>query len=487
MLKQRARLLNATLFVVDLALVALAALTAYWLRSTLLPGLLPGLFSTELYPLDAYLPLVPLAVTIWGALLLISGEYRSHRTVPLLDEVWDVVRTSIIGSVAFTLMIYVFRLDEALLGDDLISRSWILLFSTLACLFVLAEKVALRLTSRYFRASGFNFRTVIIVGTGDSGQAIAESIRSHRFWGFRILGMIETGTDSDTDATAPPRWPVLGRIEALPSIVENNIVDDVIFAVGRRDLDRMEDLFLALQERGIRTRFALRLFPHSKAKVDLEELDGLPLLSFSPAPSSVVALAAKRSLDIALSSLLLVLGLPIIVVIAAAIKLTSSGTVLYRQTRCGLNGRLFTLYKFRTMEEGAHEKRRELLALNEMTGPAFKLRRDPRVTGVGRILRRFSLDELPQFWNVLRGEMSMVGPRPPIPEEVAQYQPWQRRRLAMKPGLTCLWQISGRSDTSDFNQWMQLDLEYIDSWSPTLDVKILLKTIPVVLSGRGAA
>jgi exopolysaccharide biosynthesis polyprenyl glycosylphosphotransferase len=249
----------------------------------------------------------------------------------------------------------------------------------------------------------------------------------------------------------------------------------------------MEDLFLALQERGIRTRFALRLFPHTKAKVDLEELDGLPLLSFSPAPSSVIALAAKRSLDIALSSLLLVLGLPIIVAIAAAIKISSSGTVLYRQTRCGLNGRLFTLYKFRTMEEGAHEKRRELLPLNEMSGPAFKLRRDPRVTAIGRFLRRFSLDELPQFWNVLRGEMSMVGPRPPIPEEVAQYQPWQRRRLAMKPGLTCLWQISGRSDNSDFNRWMQLDLEYIDSWSPTLDVKILLKTIPVVLSGRGAS
>jgi exopolysaccharide biosynthesis polyprenyl glycosylphosphotransferase len=201
----------------------------------------------------------------------------------------------------------------------------------------------------------------------------------------------------------------------------------------------------------------------------------------------VLALAAKRVLDIALATLLLVLGLPVIVAIAVAIKITSGGSVLFRQTRCGLNGRLFTLYKFRTMEEGAHEKLRELLALNEMTGPAFKLRRDPRVTWLGRFLRRFSLDELPQLWNVLKGEKSLVGPRPPIPEEVAKYQPWQRRRLAMKPGLTCLWQISGRSDTSDFDQWMQLDLEYIDSWSPTLDVKILLKTIPVVLSGKGAS
>jgi exopolysaccharide biosynthesis polyprenyl glycosylphosphotransferase len=485
MLKKQARLLNAVLFVVDLTLVAVAALLAYWLRSTALPAVLPGVFSSQLYPLRAYLPLVPLAVTIWGSLLLATGEYRSHRTVPLVDEVWDVVRASITGSVIFTLLIYVFRLDEALLGDDLISRSWILLFSALACLFVLAEKVALRLTSRYFRASGFNYRTVVIVGTGASGQAIADSIRSHRFWGFRILGMVESGGEGD--AETPPRWPVLGRMADLLSIVENNIVDDVIFTVGRRDLDRMEDVFLALHERGIRTRFALRLFPRTPAKVELEELDGLPLLSFSPAPNGVVALAAKRCLDIALALLLLVLGLPIIVAIAAAIKLTSGGNVLFRQTRCGLNGRLFTLYKFRTMEEGAHEKRRALLPLNEMNnGPAFKLRRDPRVTWLGRFLRRFSLDELPQLWNVLKGEMSLVGPRPPIPEEVAQYLPWQRRRLAMKPGLTCLWQISGRNEV-DFERWMQLDLEYIDSWSPKLDLQILIKTIPVVLSGKGAS
>ena len=485
MLKKQARLLNAVLFAVDLALVAAAALLAYWLRSTALPALLPDVFSSHLYPLRAYLPLVPLAVSIWGSLLLISGEYRSHRTVPLLDEAWDVVRASITGSVIFTLLIYVFRLDEALLGDDLISRSWILLFSALACLLILAEKVALRLTSRYFRASGFNYRTVVIVGTGLSAQAIADSIRGHRFWGFRLLGMVESGSESDGET--PPRWPILGRMGDLLQIVENNIVDDVIFAVGRRDLDRMEDLFLALLERGIRTRFALRLFPRTPAKVELEELDGVPLLSFSPAPNGLVGLAAKRCLDVALAVLLLVLGLPIIVAIAAAIKVTSGGNVLFRQTRCGLNGRLFTLYKFRTMEEGAHEKRRSLLPLNEMNGPAFKLRRDPRVTWLGRFLRRFSLDELPQLWNVLKGEMSLVGPRPPIPEEVAQYQPWQRRRLAMKPGLTCLWQISGRSDNPDFNQWMQLDLEYIDSWTPTLDVKILLKTIPVVLSGKGAS
>ncbi|HTQ78463.1 MAG TPA: sugar transferase, partial [Thermoanaerobaculia bacterium] len=195
---------------------------------------------------------------------------------------------------------------------------------------------------------------------------------------------------------------------------------------------------------------------------------------------------AKRVLDVALASLTLVLAMPAVGAIALLIKLTSGGNILFRQTRCGLNGRSFTLYKFRTMVEGAHEQRGELLHLNEMDGPVFKLKSDPRVTWFGRFLRKFSLDELPQLWNVLRGDMSLVGPRPPIPEEVAHYQRWQRRRLAMKPGLTCLWQISGRNNI-DFERWMQLDLEYIDSWSPLLDLKILLKTIPVVLSGRGAS
>jgi exopolysaccharide biosynthesis polyprenyl glycosylphosphotransferase len=229
------------------------------------------------------------------------------------------------------------------------------------------------------------------------------------------------------------------------------------------------------------------LFPHTRARVELEELDGVPLLSFATTPTNPLQLMLKRVLDIALASFLLLIGMPIAGMIALTIKLTSGGgSVLFRQTRCGLNGRSFTLYKFRTMVEGAEERRRELMHLNEMDGPVFKLRSDPRVTRLGRLLRRFSLDELPQLWNVLRGDMSLVGPRPPIPEEVAQYQRWQRRRLAMKPGLTCLWQISGRNDL-DFDRWMQLDLEYIDSWSPLLDLKILLKTVPVVLSGRGAS
>jgi exopolysaccharide biosynthesis polyprenyl glycosylphosphotransferase len=485
MLKERARILTVGIFLLDLSLVSAAFLLALALRSSLLPWVAPVAFPSRLYPLSEYLPLLPLALTIWGSLLLSSGRYRSHRTVPLLDEAWAILRVCLSSAVVFTLILYVGRVDERLLGNDKISRFWVFLFAVLVCLFLLAEKLAIRTTSRYIRTRGYNYRTVLIVGTSPAALRIADSIRGHRFWGFRVLGFINTnGHDPSAPWDGP--YPLLGEIEDIPRIVESKVVDDVIFAVHRRELDRLEDLFLSLQEQGIRTRFAMDLFPHTRARIEIEELDGMPLLSFATTPTSQLQLMAKRLLDVVLVSLLLLLALPVVTLVAAAIKLTSGGSVLFRQTRCGLNGRFFTLYKFRTMVEDAEERRRELLHLNEMKGPVFKLRSDPRVTWLGRILRRFSLDELPQFWNVLRGDMSLVGPRPPIPEEVAQYQRWQRRRLAMKPGLTCLWQISGRNNV-DFERWMQLDLEYIDSWSPMLDLKILLKTIPVVLSGKGAS
>jgi exopolysaccharide biosynthesis polyprenyl glycosylphosphotransferase len=484
MLKERARILTLATVSLDLLLVAVAFVAAYWVRDRVLPGLAPAAFAGPFYPLSDYLPLLPLALGIWGALLLSSGSYRSHRTVPLVDEAWAVIRVSFLGAAILTLMIFALRLGERLLEDQ-ISRSWILLFALLSCLILLTEKLAIRLASRYVRSRGLNYRTILIVGTNQTARGIARSIDLHRFWGFRLLGFVLTDENGDAIAE-PPFHPVLGTLEDLPRLVEEHPVDDVIFAVRRQDLDRMQEVFEILQEQGIRTRFAMNLFPDVRARVQLEDLDGMPVLTFSTTPTSHLQLMAKRLLDVAISGLLLFLGMPLVLLVSMAIKVSSGGSVLFRQTRCGLNGRYFTLYKFRTMVHDAEARRQEILHLNEMGGPAFKLRRDPRVTRLGRLLRKFSLDELPQLWNVLRGDMSLVGPRPPIPEEVAQYQRWQRRRLSMKPGLTCLWQISGRNEV-DFDRWMQLDLQYIDSWSPSLDLKILLKTIPVVLSGRGAS
>jgi exopolysaccharide biosynthesis polyprenyl glycosylphosphotransferase len=485
MLKERARLITLTTCSLDLVLVSLAFFIAYWLRSQVLPVLTPRLFQSELYALKDYLPFLPIALAIWAVLLLSSGRYRSHRIVPILDEAKAIIRVCFTGLVIFTLVLYASRIDELLLGQDKISRAWIVLFALVSCLLLLAEKVFLRVTSRYVRTKGFNYRTVAIVGTNQTALDIARSIEAHRYWGYRILGFLTRG--KGREGSVPEPYRVLGHLDQITEILDSNPVDDVIFAVSRRDLDELEETYLLLEERGVQVRFALNFFPHTRAKVQLEELDGLPLLAFTTAPSNVVLMTAKRGLDVVVSSLLLFLGLPGVLLIALAVKLTSGGRVVFRQTRCGLNGRMFTLYKFRTMVEDAEEKRRELLHLNVLTGPVFKVHQDPRVNGrLGRFLRKFSLDELPQLWNVLRGDMSLVGPRPPIPEEVAQYQPWQRRRLSMKPGLTCLWQISGRNQL-DFDRWIELDLEYIDSWSPLLDLKILAKTIPVVLSGRGAS
>ena len=482
MLRERARIVAGGLFTVDLLLVAGAFFLSFWLRSSVLPRL--GVAETHLYPLNLYLPLLPVVLFIWGVLVLRFNRYHSRRTTPLQAEAWDIVRMCVIGTLFLVLFIYSFRIDERLLRPDKISRLWIFLFALLATLFLLTRMVIIRLTARSVRLEGYNYRTVLLAGTNPTALRIAESIQSHPYWGYRIIGFVRERS-SDDESSLPPDQ-ILGTLEDIPDIVEHYPIDEVIFALGRQQLDRLENILLGLEEQGIRARLALNLFPHAKARVEVGTLDEIPVLTYSTTPSSELALLGKRVMDIGISLVLLAVAWPVMLIIATALKVFGGGSVLYRQTRCGLHGRRFTLYKFRTMVKNADRQQEELAHLNEMTGPVFKLRRDPRVTRIGRLLRRLSLDELPQLWNVFRGDMSLVGPRPPVPQEVSAYERWQRRRLSMRPGLTCLWQIHGRNKI-DFDRWIELDLEYIDNWSPLLDLKILAKTIPVVLTGRGAS
>ncbi|MCU1245861.1 MAG: UDP-glucose:undecaprenyl-phosphate glucose-1-phosphate transferase, partial [Acidobacteria bacterium] len=316
---------------------------------------------------------------------------------------------------------------------------------------------------------------------------VARTIEGHKYWGYKILGFVSDGHHLSNGWA---RYRIFGTVPDLKRILEggqtSEPIDEIVFAVTRKKLDEMKQIFLLCEELGVRTRVAMNFFQNRVARIEIEELEGVPFLTFTTTPSNESQLALKRLLDIAVSMTTLFIAAPIILLVSLAIRFSSPGSVFFKQKRIGLNGRMFTLYKFRTMINDAHARRSEVEHLNEMTGPVFKSRSDPRVTPVGRVLRKFSLDELPQLWNVFKGDMSLVGPRPPIPEEVAEYHRWHRRRLSMKPGLTCLWQVSGRNNV-DFDRWMQMDLQYIDNWSPSLDLKILLRTIPAVLLGKGAS
>ena len=481
MLKQKARLIARIVYLVDIALTSVAFFGAFFLRDVVIPHIAPDQFPTGLFPLAEYLKIYPLVLVIWSVLLFTYHSYHSHRTIPVTTEALTTIRVVFVGIAVLATIAYLMPLRQ-------LSRAWFILFGALAAVLLVAEKVVLRLVARYVRAKGLNYRTVVIVGTGRRAIDVARVINDHKYWGYKILGFV---SDGHRLANGWARYRVFGSVPDLRSLLESGMgigepVDEIVFAVTRKKLDEMKQIFLFCEELGIRTRVAMNFFQNRVARIEIEELEGIPFLTFTTTPSNETQLAVKRLLDIAVSALLLLLAAPIILVVAAAIKLSSPGSVFFKQTRIGLNGRMFTLYKFRTMIEDAHHRREEVSHLNEMTGPVFKAKDDPRVTSVGRVLRRFSLDEIPQFWNVFRGDMSLVGPRPPIAEEVANYHRWHRRRLSMKPGLTCLWQISGRNNV-DFDRWMQMDLQYIDNWSPLLDLKILLRTIPAVLSGRGAS
>ena len=476
MLKQKARAIALGVLLTDLALTAVSLPVAWTLRQGPLRHTFPALFPLPLFPLEQYLLLLFFILPIWGLLLAASGFYRSHRTKPLGEEIWASARVAFGGTVILVLLIFGLRLD-------FVSRWFLVLFGFLNFLLLATEKTALRTVSRFVRSRGFNFRTALLVGTGPKAAQFGEFLEAHPHWGFRVIGYLDD--DNGGEIGLRGRWPCLGRITDMESVLSSEVVDEVIFVIEKGKLGEYEGALLVAERHGVRAHVSMDIFPHVLARPVLEELDGIPLLSFTTTPSNPAELAAKRGIDLVLGLALAVLTLPIQFAAALAIRLSSGRPVLFRQIRCGLNGRQFTLLKFRTMEPGAADRLTEISHLNEMTGPVFKVRRDPRLTTVGKLLRRLSIDELPQLWNVIVGDMSLVGPRPPLPDEVSRYEPWQRRRLSMKPGLTCLWQVSGRSEL-DFDRWMALDLKYIDTWSPMLDLKILLKTVPAVLSGRGA-
>jgi exopolysaccharide biosynthesis polyprenyl glycosylphosphotransferase len=402
--------------------------------------------------------------------------YAPMRTRSVREIFWIIIKAAVVTFVGFGSVVFLTNIKY-------ISRLFSIIFILLSLLMISIEKTAIYMFMHSVRRRGHNFRRLVIVGTGARAARFVDKIRRHPEWGFLLVGAID-----DEPARGTKRVhniDVIGNLEDLSWILRKNVIDEVVFMVPRLRLNYIEKAIHDCEIIGVKATLAVDLFDLRIAKVRQVELDGIPMLTFETTIAREWQLMVKKLMDMAISIFIIVIFSPAMLFVLLLIKATSPGPVLFRQERVGLNGRRFMLIKFRTMYIDSEVNMEYLKDKNEVGGPVFKMRKDPRITPLGRILRKFSIDELPQLFNVFVGQMSLVGPRPSLPTEVKEYQNWQRRRLSMRPGLTCLWQIYGRSKLN-FDEWMELDLQYLDNWSLWLDIKILVKTIPVVLFGVGA-
>ena len=421
-----------------------------------------------------------LMLLVWHLIFSFFGMYASRRLAGRWDEMADTVKATTLGTFLVFAASLVFNIS--LITAEFLGVFWVT--STAA---TVLSRMALRGLLKRVRLHGRNLRDMLIVGTNVRAIQFAEKIRQNPALGYRVMGFVDqewsgltefrrTGSDLACD------------FEGLPTFLRANVVDEVVVTLPMRSFhSRASEIATLCEEQGIVIRFISNLFDLKKARSKAEEFEGDSVISHYTGGLEGWPVVFKRVVDIAISLFLIILLLPLLLLTAALVRLTSRGPAVFVQKRLGLNKRHFGICKFRTMVVDAERRMKEIEHLNEVTGPVFKIKNDPRITPLGRILRKTSIDELPQLFNVLKGDMSLVGPRPlPIRDYEGFNEDWQRRRFSVRPGITCLWQIGGRSSIS-FQQWMELDLQYIDKWSLKLDLEILVKTIPAVLRGSGAA
>jgi len=455
----------------DIVLVLSALLAADWLMYRYVPAAYLRPAVTGSFPVVAVL-----AGGLWGFLLKFNMAYSSQRGKKFERLLSIVLRTSLQGFLGLTGLVFFLGLDD-------VQRPLLVTFVLLSTVLLIIEKIAVVKTLGYIRKQGKNFKRVLIVGTEASARDVVARIESNPELGLRIKGCL--AEDPQLLGRTVHGMEVLGTYDQLAEVLHVRVVDEVFLCLP---LDRLAEIQRALaicEDMGINGRVVAQLYEPTRARIFHDEIMDIPLFSVSTQPPASFFFMLKTGGDVVVAALLLVLLSPLFLLIALAVKLTSSGPVFYKQWRTGYNGRKIGVYKFRTMVKDAEHLRSTLAARNEMAGPIFKIRNDPRVTPLGKALRRLSFDELPQLINVFKGEMSLVGPRPLPLVESEQITGAHRRRLSMKPGITGLWQVSGRSE-ANFDKLIQFDLQYVDHWSLQLDFAILLKTLWVVMVGRGA-
>jgi exopolysaccharide biosynthesis polyprenyl glycosylphosphotransferase len=466
-MRDTARAGDALLRIGDVVALTIAAPVAVAVTQ-----LVPGASPLPSDPFALYWPPFAISLLLWATSAWLYQVYQARARPPLVE----ISRVSYaLGLVAILAAAGFFFVKS-----EAVSRLAVGAYFVLAWVVLVGIRFSIRAVLRSMGRTGRRVRYYAIVGSGTYAAELVQVIRAQEY-GMRLAGwVLEDGAPPPHDGGV-----VLGRVSELASLLEQHVLDELVFAVPRERLPGMEDAILTAEELGVPVRISLDVMRFGRARLSVSEIAGVPMLALHRTPSDTLELAVKRAFDVMASAALLAILAPLYAAIAVAIKLDSPGPVLFRQRRVGLNGRTFEILKFRSMYVDAEARQEALRAHNEMSGPVFKMSKDPRVTRIGRLIRKASLDEVPQFWNVLRGEMSVVGPRPPLPAEVRQYKRWQRRRLSVKPGITCIWQISGRNEI-DFERWMELDLQYIDGWSLWRDLQICLRTIPALLTARGA-
>ena len=471
MLRRQRQIRNDLLKFVDGVLFGVGFLLAYFIRSNeafLAPQVLGflGLFggTKEIESLESFLPIMVLTVPLSLVLLEIQGFYNRSLVPSRTQTIWQLFKVCTIITIAVVMVMFLARIQ--------LSRAVIILFGILSFgLVMLKEELFRRYSESNLGQSQFRRRFILIGAPEDTGK-LQDEILNRGSSDLHIVAELDVNKTS---------------VDEFLSLLHEHSANGVLLSAKHTLFGQVEKVIQACEVEGVEVWMLADFFHTEISRTILDDFNGHPMMVFRTAPDASWQAVAKQSIDTLGACMAILLFLPILVFCAVSIRLSSPGPILFRQQRSGLNGRPFTMYKFRSMVTDAEQKKRELEDLNEMEGPVFKLSEDPRVTWIGKILRRRSFDELPQLFNVLKGEMSLVGPRPLPVDETLQFDDLaHRRRLSVKPGLTCLWQISGRNNVKDFQEWVRLDLEYIDNWSLWLDLKILLRTIPVVFLGTGA-
>ena len=456
---------------VDAVLIIAGFCLAWFLRYVLQVG--REVVAPNYLALGDYLGILALLTGCLLVVYVVNGVYGRRRRQGWLDEVAGITSGALLGIAIMIVAIFYLR--------PFSYSRLVFVYAALAIVVLLSGARAVdRLRVSYLRRKGFGLRRVLVVGEGPLGRMIMQNVVAQPELGYQIVGFVD-----DEVRPSLGRLHYLGTCADTSNLVATNDIDELFIALPSASHLKITEILLACAQQKVRFRIVPDFFELSLNQVDVTEINGIPLIGLRDISLRGGGQIFKRALDVFVSGVGLVVLSPILAAVAFAIKLESTGPILHCQERIGRSGRAFKFYKFRSMRDGADRELAALLAQNEAEGPIFKMRNDPRRTRVGRWIRRFSIDELPQLLNVLRGDMSLVGPRPGFPHEVDQYLDWHRRRLDVSPGITGLWQVSGRSDLP-FDEMALLDIWYIENWSLSLDFKILVRTIPTVVFGYGA-